>query len=239
MKFAPFLIVCFYISCSIGCSKQETELQKPNETDTIAVVDTPVVSNPEDTIKKLNFFENIVFSSLKYDDANQYFSTRDTSFHHPMPKGSLTATQMANVDVLYIYDNDYSAHGFMSPYTAGQEWYWNNEYYYYPWLSSSHETIFLNASNLNSENISSLSEDPSLFDELYENLYPVASNGIFPAGTCIGGRNVATFKKGQVFGLLFDNGKRGFLLIRPDQENGWPNFAITGFRTKVDLIVER
>jgi hypothetical protein len=245
MKFLLLPVVVLQIACLIGCSKPALEQPKPNNTDTLPSVDTSVVSDPLDSNAfpfhdgNLNLFRNFFFSSLNPGDANQYFSTRDTSFHGPMPKISLTDAQMANVDILYIYDADYDMHGFMSPHTAGQEFYWNNGYYYYPWLSSSHETIFLDAPNLSTVDMNHLVADPSLFDGMYHNLSPTASDGIFPAGTCIGGRGVAYFAKGQVFGLSFDNGKRGFLLIRPDQEYGWPDFPITGFRTKVDLIVER
>ncbi|MCW3465118.1 hypothetical protein [Chitinophaga nivalis] len=210
----------------------------------IAIIGLAACSKKDKTppiSERIIIYDNLVFSALKFYDQNQYFSTFDTSFKRPKGKSDLTETQLKNVDILYFYDWEDSKHGFMDPKTAGKEWYWNNKYYYYPWLSGSKQTVFY-TTELKGEDFIKVKSDPGLFDTYFKDTV-IAKHPVFPDGSCIGGRSTLDMKdlaRGQVWALKSSaSGKRSFLYIRADQEHGWPDYPIKGFSVKVDIITEK
>jgi hypothetical protein len=197
--------------------------------------------------KNIQAFDSLVFNAV--EDEDQYFSTFDTSFHGPTSQYDLSATQIKNVDILYIHDYNYDKPGFMNPYIASQEWYWNDDVYYYPWLDSSVNSSWY-LTKLNSDEFDSAKKYDGVFEKYFNDtaVIKITSSSIFPDGGIIGGRTNVYATWGVNGDLVrtkifaFKNvasGKRGFLRIRGDQEEGWPDFPITGFRTKVDIIKEK
>jgi hypothetical protein len=231
---AALFIFCCYL---IACTKNDNPEVIPAE-DSIPVkipVDTAVT--PKDTVQAY-YFENLVFGSLKYGADNQYFSTTDSFFDGPKNRWALDSSRLAHVDILYMFDNNYTAPGFMDPHNAGQEWYWNDQYYYYPWLVNNNQTEFYNT-NISKGDFDNVRKDSTLFEVFFTNgTTEIAPHAIFPAGTIIGGRQ-GSLKKGRVYGFktLKDN-KMGFIYIRTDQDYGWPE-PITNFNTKVDIVKQR
>jgi hypothetical protein len=199
---------------------------------------------------KLYSYDSVIFSTGGYGDAGQFFSTFDTSVHSPVPLYDLSASQLKNIDLMYIYNFDYDLPGFIDPVTASSsQWYWND--YYTPSLDSSVQTLYY-VTNLTASECVAAKSNPALIETYFKDSTrvgePVA--GIFPAGTCLGGRvggtganlNVGadpSLELDKVFGFVnVKSGKKGLLHIRGAQSYGWPN-GITDFHTAVDIIREK
>lgn len=203
-------------------------------------VEANTISNPTEQDKPV-VYEGVRFSAINFLDNDQSFSTFDTSFKTPIQIYQLLPQQKKNVDILYIHDYLYDEPGFMDPYTAAQEWYWNSDIYYHPELDSSVKTIFY-VTNLNKLQFDSVKSNSTFFDKYFTGEYiHLAPHDIFPPGSCIGGRGgYSDLKRGRIFAFKNEfSGKRGFLYIRDDQENGWPDFAVNSFSTKVDITKEK
>ncbi len=207
--------------------------------------------NPDSTTStqaaNIKVYDSLVFNAV--ENENQYFSTIDSSVTYPKSYDSLTASQIKNIDILYIHDYNYDKPGFMNPYIAAQQWYWNDDVYYYPWLSSSvNSELYL--TTLDSNQFDSARRVDGYLNNCFNdsNRVHLSKSQIFPAGGIVGGRNSMQpdwyvnydLAKGKVFGFYnVGTGKKGLILIRYDQENGWPDFPVTGFRTKVDILKEK
>jgi hypothetical protein len=125
----------------------------------------------------------------------------------------------------------------MDPHTGSKRWYWDEDIYYFPWLATSKKTEFLSTPLTTAEFNEAKNYPTSFANSFKDTIRP--QHGIFPHGSTIGGRIYNKLTKGQVWALIFNDGKKGLLLIRQDQDQGWPDFASTGFRTRVDLIREK
>ncbi len=193
-------------------------------------------------------FGNLTFDAYDYG-AVQFFSSFDTSFKTPLPQYSMSAAQIKNVDLMFIYNTDQFQPGFIDPVTASKHWYWDD--YYSPWLDSSVQTNFY-ITTLDVESFNAAGKNPSLLSSYFKDSTKVrlAPNPVFPAGTCIGGRLDAAsndpvfgidthLAKDEIFGFKnVKSGKVGLIHISPNQENGWPA-PIMDHNTKVDIVKEK
>jgi hypothetical protein len=150
---------------------------------------------------------------------------------------------------MYIYNTDQWQPGFIDPVTASQHWYWDD--YYSPWLDSSVQTN-LYITTLGPANFDSVKAKPSLLSVYFKDSTKVrlAPNAVFPAGTCIGGRQEAAnndpvfgidthLAKDEIFGFKnVKSGKLGLIHISPNQESGWP-VPIMDHNTVVDIVREK
>jgi len=181
------------------------------------------------------------FVNLTFNQVNAYFSTDGTM---TMPIDSVQAkvsSTTAKIDITFIYNYEYFKPGFFDPIARSQVWPWNE--YYKPWLSSGVETSYF-STTLDKTNFDSAMADQSKIETFFS--YPstqIALHAIFPAGSCIGGRDLSppqltTLAQGKVYGFKnLTSGKRGLLYIRTDQASAWP-IPVLDFNTKVDIIRE-
>lgn len=181
---------------------------------------------------------------LKFDviftKFNRYFSTNG-SMKHPVDKTN-ALNIVDKIDITYIYDYDYFLSGFMDPIARTSEYYWND--YYEPWLSGAVETIYYKT-NLTIKDFDLAKTDELKINDFFSDTInmAIAPHGIFPTGSCIGGRKTYNpdselLGRGKVF--AFKNkasGKRGLILIHLLQDNGWP-LALVSHNTRVQIIRE-
>jgi hypothetical protein len=186
-------------------------------------------------------YEGLTFSAINPNDQNQYFSTIDSSFKISLGKTALTATQLKNVDIIYIHDYNTDSPGFMDPVSASTNRIPTEaDIYYYPALDSSISTAFYVTSMIKTD-FDSVKLHPYLFSSYFQDAVVAQGSILFPVGSIIGDPYVnVNLSKEMVIGFMnVKSGKHGFIYVRPDQDSGWPQFAITGFRTKVDIIKEK
>jgi hypothetical protein len=205
-------------------------------------------SNSSTDNAKASVFTNFTFDAYDYGAA-QYFSTFDTSFKHPLAQSSMTPQQIKNIDLVYIYNSDEWQPGFIDPITASQHNYWDD--YYSPWLDSSVQTNFY-ITTLSPDNFTQAKSNPALIASYFgdSTKMRLAPNGVFPLGTCIGGRQVAGnndpvfgidthLQLDEVFGFKnVKSGKRGLIHISAQQEKDWP-VPVMDHNTTVDIIKEK
>ena len=177
------------------------------------------------------------FLNFTFNTTNAYFST-DGSMTAPVDE-SQAKTITSKVDITFIYNFDYFEPGFFDPKARSQNWGWDE--YYKPWLSTAVETRYY-STTLTKADFDAAQTDQSKIATYFSNSSTVlAPHGIFPTGSCIGGRDSgpsSTLSQGQVFGFKnTTSGKRGLLYIRTDQSSGWP-FPISNSNTNVDIIRE-
>jgi hypothetical protein len=180
------------------------------------------------------------FESLTFNTKYPFFAT-DGSMNFPQDSAKIQ-DKLAKIDITFIYSSDFSEPGFMDPKARSQDWTWND--YKLPWLSGSVETRFY-STTLTRAQFDSAKADERLINIYFSdtNKIKTAPHGIFPTGSCIGGRQSTDpesllLHRGLVFGFRnMGNLKRGFLLIRTDQQNAWPT-AIVSTNTLVDIIRE-
>jgi hypothetical protein len=191
-------------------------------------------------------FDGFVFAAYDWG-AGQFFSTFDTSFKKPLDQYSMTAAQIKNVDLMFIYNTDDWEPGFIDPTTAAQHWYWDD--YYSPWLDSSIKTNFY-ITTLSVDDFTAAKASPSLLNTYFSDSTIVrpGPSDIFPVGSTIGGRQSATdpvwgvnseFKKDRVFGFKnVKSGKVGLIHVSASQESGWPA-PVMSHNTHVDLLKQK
>lgn len=180
-----------------------------------------------------------VFSGLIFNTTNAYFST-DGSMAAPVDSNQ--AKKITDkIDITFIFNFDYTEPGFFDPKARSKVWYWDD--YYKPWLSTSVETRFYSTA-LAKADFDAAQADPSKIATYFSRSTTVlAPHGIFPTGSCIGGRETGnpesvTLSRGKIF--LFKNsssGKLGLLYIRSDQYQGWP-IPISNTNINVDIVRE-
>ncbi len=215
MKKVLFVLLAAIVIVSLGSCKKDKEID-------------PISSQP-------NIFEKVIFNSKL-----AYFST-DGSMTAPVDSVNAKAIA-AKIDITFIYNYDYSGPGFLDPITRSKTWYWND--YFAKWLNNAVETVYFStaltqadfdAAKADQSKIASLLAGPSVV---------LAPHGIFPTGSCIGGRessspNSVSLAKGQVFGFKnVASGKQGLLYIRTDQGTAWPQYIVDQ-NTRVDIIREK
>lgn len=191
-----------------------------------------VNENESADVNGIKTFHNITFTPTQ-----AYFSTNGTM---SAPVDSTQAKSIVNkIDITFIYDADYTEAGFLDPKVRSQEYYWND--HYKPWLNAGVETKYY-STNLTKSDFDAAQQDPSKIAGFFSNSSTVlAPHAIFPAGSCIGGRQSnnptsITLSPGQVFIFLnVSSSKRGLIYIRTDQAQGWPWMSSS---TKVDIIRE-
>lgn len=189
-------------------------------------------SNPSTTAPKV--FKNLTFGS------NAYFSTNGSM---TAPVSGTQATAIADViDITYIYNSDYMEPGFMDPVArSSQEWYWED--YYTSWLNTSVQTRFYKTTLTKTDFDAAVLDETKIADCFANPATIIAPHGIFPEGSCIGGRQSSDpesllIREGDVFAFKnMSSGKRGLIFIRLDQSSGWPLPFIDN-NTKVDIIRE-
>ncbi|MEA3497106.1 MAG: hypothetical protein U9R42_13850 [Bacteroidota bacterium] len=182
----------------------------------------------------------LAFADLTFNTTNAYFSTNGSMTSPVDSNQAKTITDI--IDITFIFNYDYTKPGFFDPVARSQEWYWDD--YYSPWLSNAVETRYY-TTNLTKAKFDDATADQSKIGAYFADTSSIvlAPHGLFPTGSCIGGRHTyspssATLSQGQVFGFKnTSSGKRGLLYIRTDQYSGWP-IPISSFDTKVDLIRE-
>jgi hypothetical protein len=191
-------------------------------------------------------YDGIVFAAYDWN-AGQFFSTFDTSFKKPLSQYSMTAAQIKNVDMMFIYNTDYWEPGFIDPTTAAQHWYWDD--YYSPWLDSSVQTNFY-ITSLSADDFNAAKASPSLLTTYFSDSTKVrpGPSSIFPVGSTIGGRQSSTdpvwgvnseFKKDKIFGFKnVKSGKLGLIHVSTSQESGWPA-PLTSHNTYVDILKQK
>lgn len=217
MKYSPILTVSL-LALLLGC----ISCKKNDNSRRVAV----------------NVHDSLVFEALSGIEDHICFSTFDASFTQPLDRYKITPDQHKNVDILFFYDWEYGNPGFLDPYTSAQSWHWDNQYYYYHWMAGASQTLFYKTNFTEKEFVKAKSEG-SLIDNYFKNV-SIAPHGVFPEGTCIGGRSYNELKKGQVWGLKnVRSGKRSLMFIRFDQDLGWPKTPVYRFATKVDIISEK
>jgi hypothetical protein len=200
-------------------------------------------SNSQQLDNAVQVFDSVVFGRFEFPE-RRFFSTIDTSL-----KGTLTEEQakqnIEKIDMVYIFVNEQQyGPGFMDPYTASQQWYW--DYDYLPWLDKAVKTtIFI--TRLTKEHYDSSMNNPALLDKYFadSSLMHVARHSIYPNGTCIGGRlsvydwefnTNSNLYRGQVIGFMHNSTlKKGLIYIRGPQSDGWP-FPYYNFHTVVDIM---
>lgn len=229
-------ILTIFLSLIIGCSKGPDQtldiIPVPPQRDSLKP-DSVTNSKPA----SLYIYEGLVFSAHSLFDQNQYFSTFDTSFKTPKPRNKLDSNQLRNVDIIYIHDYDYMEPGFMDPITASKRWYWDGPIYHFPWLANSKKVEFFKT-ELTEDHFKKAKADPTLLTAYFKDTVRTEHH-IFPPGSCIGGRIYNSLQSQQVWALKFEGGKRGLLFILKNQDSGWPIFASTGWRTRIDIIREK
>lgn len=178
-------------------------------------------------------FENVIFNTT-----DSYFST-DGSMTAPVDETE--AQPIVNkIDLTFIYNHDYYEPGFFDPIARSQDWgSWAD--YRKAWLSAGVETRYY-STTLTKAQFDTARADQSKIAAYFSDTTSVvlAPHGIFPDGSCIGGRqnNSVLLAMGKVFGFKNTlSGKRGLLYIRTDQGPLWPS-PVYNFNTKVDLIRE-
>lgn len=227
------LAIFLFVIIIAGCGKDSSEIiNVPPQVPVRDSIPTVPVLKP-----KLYIYEGLTFSAHSYYDQNQYFASGDTTFKTPKPRNQLDSIGFSNIDLLYIHDYNGYDPGFMDPHTASQQWYWNSDVYYFPWLAGSNKTEFFNT-KLTEKEFNDAKTDQGLLTQFFKDTVR-AEHDVFPPGRSIGGRIFNHLKKGQVWALLFHGSKRGLLFIRNDQDYGWPIFPIHGFRTRVDILREQ
>ena len=178
------------------------------------------------------------FSNLTFTSTNAYFSTTNGM---TQPVAATAAQPMAaDIDITFIYSGDYSAVGFLAPFTRSEVWYWNQ--YNQPWLSVADSTELF-ATTLTASQFTDAKSNSSLIGTYFGNTSSVytAPHSIFPTGTCVGGRqssNPASFDLNEGTVVGFKNhvtGKRGLIKIADSQEPYWEEITSV---TKVDIIRE-
>ncbi len=181
-----------------------------------------------------------VFTELIFTPENAYFSTNGSM---TTPVNSDQAQQISDeIDITYIYNYDYDGPGFFDPIARSQEWYWDD--YYNPWLDNAVKTLYY-STNLTKTDFDEAVDDPANIEVFFNSgSFLLSPHGIFPEGTCIGGRQTLDpdsieLEESQVFGFQnMATGKKGLIYIRDDQQNGWPLSIIGATSTKIDLVIE-
>lgn len=211
-----FLLMLFSLSIVLisGCKKDDEE-----ETPTV----TPAKS----------------FPNLTFNPASAYFSTNGTMTAPVDSNQAKTIT--SKIDITFIYNFDYFEPGFFDPIARSQVWYWDE--YYQPWLSTAVETRYYTTSLTKADFDAAKNDQSKIATYFSLSGTALAPHGIFPTGSCIGGRQSGSpesvlLTEGAVFGFKnTSTGKRGLIYIRTDQSYGWPN-AFVDVDTKVDIIRE-
>jgi hypothetical protein len=163
------------------------------------------------TTKKANVWDNLEFTSK-----TPYFST-DGNMTVPV-NAAAAKPIVGTIDISYIYNYDYSKAGFFDPYTRSQEWYWDE--YEEQWLSNAVKTN-LYSTQLSQSDFDAAKNDVSKIGTYFSDTSAVklAAHGIFPLGTCVGGRSSSepgevALQTGGVYGFKnISTGKRGLLFV--------------------------
>lgn len=216
-KFKIILLLLTISTLSITSCKKDDDLPTPSPTSTASKS----------------------FLNLTFNTTTAYFST-DGSMSSPVDSNQ-AKTITSKIDITFIFNYDYTKPGFFDPIARSQVWYWND--YYKPWLSTAVKTEYYKTS-LTKADFDAAKTDQSKIATCFSNSSTVlAPHGIFPTGSCIGGRQSSNplsimLSQGNVFGFKnTTSGKRGLIYIRMDQYSGWP-MPISNFNTKVDIIRE-
>jgi len=243
-----FVIATFsllFISCQKNSSRPsipDTPRDSTNIPKDSSVKNKDSIPSAKDSIR---IYEGLVFSAIEPDDRNQYFSTIDTSFKTPKSLRDLTASQIKNIDIVYIHDYNKDKPGFIDPIESSKNPIpTEGDIYANPALDSSINTLYYSmpwTDQMKKSDFDSVKAHPYLFKRYFDGLYLVGGGAIFPAGTIImGWWTQPELTYGLVIGFKNEkSGKRGLIYIRNDQDHGWPNFPETGFRTHVDIIKEK
>lgn len=181
------------------------------------------------------------FNGITFNAQTAYFST-DGSMSAPVDSNQAKSIS-SKIDLTFIFNFDYIEPGFFEPKARSQTWYWDD--YYKPWLSNAVETRFY-STTLTKAQFDAANTDQSKIGTYFAdaNIVKIAPHGIFPTGSCIGGRQSSNpesvlLEVGQVFGFKNTaSGKRGLIYIRMDQSQGWP-MPLSNTNTKVDIIKEK
>ncbi|MGZ5282745.1 MAG: hypothetical protein ACXWEY_10765 [Bacteroidia bacterium] len=175
------------------------------------------------------------YDKLKFTFDNQFFSTESGT----VPLDSVAAQQVAStIDFTFIYNTDYMSKGIMDPVTRSKDYYWDD--YRRPWLSAAKETRLYDT-KLTKSDFDAAKNDQSKIGAHFKDstMVILAPHGIFPSGTCIGGRissspQSLSFRKDHVYGFkILSTGKMGFVYVHKDQPS---DFSAT---TYMDLIKEK
>lgn len=179
------------------------------------------------------------FINLSFNKVNAYFST-DGSMSAPVDSNQ-AKTITSKIDLTFIYSSGYDEPGFLDPIARSQTWYWNE--YNKTWLSTAVETRFYSTS-LTKADFDAAQADESKIAGYFASANTVlAPHGIFPTGSCIGGRQSSNptsiyIRMEKVYGFKnTTTGKRGLIYVRDDQSTGWPTPVFSNI-TKVDIIRE-
>lgn len=180
----------------------------------------------------------ITFSEDEVFGQGQVYSSFDTSFHGPRYYQELTPAQLRNVDIIYFFDRD-----FCETYCFVTSWVVStplSEYqiFYNPSLDSSVQTIYYNTL-YTADDFKAARTVPGKIAEMFADTVKVAIYpGYWGPGTSYGthwpyiqSSFVVGFQDGP-------GGKRGFMLISPDQESGWP-VAFNDTNTSVEIVREK
>jgi hypothetical protein len=178
----------------------------------------------------------------------KYFSTIDTSFKSTKAFSEMSASQLANVDLVYVYEYSGGMPGFLDPVSASTEHVthdaYNTDYWYFPELANSKQTIFYQI-GLNRGDMDSIMLHPELFDQYWNNgdagfMTMAESSGTFPQGAIVGAKfgYVSLAKRLMIAFKNVTSGKRGLMYIRTDQAYGWPDYIISD-HTRVDILKEK
>ncbi|HOY29165.1 MAG TPA: hypothetical protein PLR96_09335 [Flavobacteriales bacterium] len=181
---------------------------------------------------------SISFMAVTFTSSNAYFSTTSGM---TQPVNASTAQGLAEeIDITLIYDGDYGEVGFFAPLTRSREWYWDQ--FQQPWLSAADSTTIY-VTTLTPAQFTAAQSNSTLIGTYFADASVVylAPHGIFPTGTCVGGRvssspQSAQVAEGTVVGFKNNvTGKRGLIHVRSDQDQLW---EILTSQTKVDIIRE-
>jgi hypothetical protein len=178
----------------------------------------------------------------------KYFSTIDTSFKSTKGFPEMSASQLANVDLVYVYEYVGGMPGFLDPVSASTKRIfpgaYNTDYWYFPELVNSKQTIFYQI-GLNRGDMDSIILHPELLDQYWNDgdagfMTITDGHGVFPPGGIVGAR-FGSASLAKTLMIAFKNvasGKRGLMYIRDDQPYGWPANIIND-HTRVDILKEK
>ncbi|MFZ4400174.1 MAG: hypothetical protein ACOYO1_09080 [Bacteroidales bacterium] len=181
------------------------------------------------------------FVNLTFNKVNAFFSTNG-SMSAPVDSTQAKAIS-SKIDITFIFNYDYTKPGFFDPKARAQQWYWDD--YYAPWLNNAVETRYYSTSLTKAQFDAAKADQTKIATYFANTSVRLCHHGIFPNGSCIGGRQTQNDTASSVL-LAMDvvfgfkntaSGKRGLLYIRTDQSYAWPT-PLIDFNTKVDIIRE-
>jgi hypothetical protein len=176
------------------------------------------------------------FSNVSFDNSKMFFSTLGTS---GTTLDSNQAKAVAStIDITYTWDAGYDAPGFLDPVTRSSDLYYWSDQFQTPFTSVSHQVIWYETSYIDYQDGSFTSAlgDQSKITQLLadSSKVSVTTHTIWPAGSCVGGRNSTTgFSEYVIFGFKrVSDGKKGLVEI---VSTPIPGLNST---TKVNIAVE-